>query len=64
MTIAQTLAVAIRHQKAGQLQQAETLYRQILSQQPDNPEALHYLGLIAHQAGQGDAAIELMRSVL
>lgn len=28
--------------------------------QPDNPDALHLLGLIAHQVGRNDAAIELI----
>ena len=41
------LAVAIQHHEAGRLPQAEEIYRQILHTDPDNPEALHLLGLAA-----------------
>lgn len=54
------LTVAIDQHQAGQLQQAEVLYRQVLSAQPDNPDALHLLGVIAFQVGRHGAAIELI----
>jgi len=52
------------HQKAGRLAQAETLYRQVLQQQPEHPEALQYLGMLAHQIGKGEAAVDLMRRAI
>ncbi len=51
---------ALQHHQAGRLADAEFLYRQLLDQQPDHAPALHHLGLLAHQAGDHDAAIELM----
>lgn len=51
---------AMRHHQAGQLQQAESLYRQILQATPNDAEALHGLGLIAYQVGQFQAAVDLM----
>jgi cytochrome c-type biogenesis protein CcmH/NrfG len=36
------------------------LYRRILERQPANPEALYFLGVLAHQAGRNDEAIELI----
>ncbi len=38
--------------------QARALYRQVVNLDPDQADALHLLGLVAHQAGQHDIAIE------
>jgi predicted O-linked N-acetylglucosamine transferase (SPINDLY family) len=54
------LQVALEHHKAGRLAEAEQLYRQVLEQEPGNAEALHFLGVLAHQVGRNDAAIELI----
>ncbi len=58
MTIPEALALAAQHHKAGRLQAAEEIYRQILSAEPDQPDALNNLGLIAHQTGNHKAAVE------
>nr|WP_290226605.1 tetratricopeptide repeat protein [Trichocoleus desertorum] len=50
-TIREALVSAVQHHEAGQLQQAEQLYRLILRQQADYFPALHGLGLIAYQSG-------------
>jgi tetratricopeptide (TPR) repeat protein len=49
------------HHRAGRLPQAAALYQQVLQSEPNHPEALHLLGLIAQDNGQLDAAVELMR---
>ncbi|MDD5179978.1 MAG: tetratricopeptide repeat protein [Gallionellaceae bacterium] len=54
------LQAALAHHQAGRLPQANTLYRQILQVAPDDPDALHFSGLIAHQTGKNEAAIELI----
>lgn len=64
VTIPQAIDIALRHHNAGELQQAEVIYRQILDIQPDHPDVLHLLGLIAHQVGRNDAAIELIGKAL
>ena len=51
---------AARFQAAGQLPQAENILRQILQVQPRHPLALHLLGVIAHQSGKTDLAIDLL----
>ena len=51
---------AIQHHQSGHLQKAEQLYRLILENDPDNPIALHSLGVIAHQRGKHDKAVELI----
>ena len=35
---------ALEHHRAGRLQQAEAIYRQMLRQEPNHPDALHLLG--------------------
>ena len=54
------LQEAIEHHRAGRFPQAESLYRKILHAAPDHPDALHLLGLIAHQAGKIELAVELI----
>lgn len=49
MSIAGALDFALRHHQNGNLQAAESIYRQILHLDADNPEALHLLGVIAYQ---------------
>lgn len=56
-TVPEALKVALQHFQAGRLSQAEQLYRQILQQQPEQPEVLQRLGDIAQKTGQTDAAI-------
>jgi predicted O-linked N-acetylglucosamine transferase (SPINDLY family) len=63
-TIPEILAIGLQHHRAGRLEQAEVLYRQILQVAPDHPDALHYLGLIAHQVGQRDAAIRYLKQAI
>src|SRR5688500_2104920 len=60
MTIQQALELALRHHQAGELQQAEGIYRQVLAVEPTNADALHLLGVIAGAGGRHDAAAELI----
>lgn len=55
--LATTFQRATRHHQAGQLQQAETLYRQILAVDPRHADCLQRLGRIALQVGRADAAL-------
>ena len=57
-TIPEALSLALAHHQAGRLQEAEALYRQILQAQSDHPDALHLLGVTAHQAGKHEIAVE------
>ncbi|MEO5351702.1 MAG: tetratricopeptide repeat protein [Magnetococcus sp. XQGC-1] len=51
---------AFQHHRAGHLPEAEAIYRQIVTVQPDHGEALHQLGCICYQQGQPEAAVEWM----
>ena len=50
----------MRHHQAGELAQAEAIYQQILNVKRDHADALHLLGLKAHQVGDDPKAIELI----
>lgn len=60
----QALARAVERHRAGDLAQAEQYYREVLQREPQHPDALHLLGLIAHQRGQHLEAIELIHQAL
>jgi Flp pilus assembly protein TadD len=60
MTLDQAMKLAMQQHNAGDLARAEQLYRQVLQQSPNHPDALHLLGVLAQQVGKTDAAIELI----
>jgi tetratricopeptide (TPR) repeat protein len=60
VTIEQALDLARQHHGAGRLPEAEGIYQQILSADPNQPIALHLLGVIAHQVGKNDIAVDLI----
>lgn len=64
LTIEQALKVAAAHYRARQFALAETLYRQILSTQPRQVEALHRLGTVALQTGRNAEAAELISEAI
>jgi predicted O-linked N-acetylglucosamine transferase (SPINDLY family) len=59
LTLQQAFDLALRHHAAGDLVQADSILRQILTHTPQEPQVLHLLGLIAYQRGTLPAAIEL-----
>jgi tetratricopeptide (TPR) repeat protein len=59
-TLLQTLGLAQELHFAGRLTEAERIYRQVLTVDPNNAQALHLLGGLSHQTGQPSAAIELI----
>jgi protein O-GlcNAc transferase len=56
--------LAITYHKTGALEQAALLYRKILTQDPDNHEALHMLGVLCSQRGDYDSAIQFIQKTL
>ncbi|MGD0389609.1 MAG: tetratricopeptide repeat protein [Tepidisphaeraceae bacterium] len=64
LTIQQAFDLALQHHKAGRLREAELRYRQILAQQPEHSDAMHLLGVIAHQVGRNDVAVDLIRRAI
>jgi len=62
--IYEKLQAGIQHQHDGELIEAEQLYREILDESPDHPDALHLLGVLAYQIGDYDVAEELIRHAI
>lgn len=56
----QLLQQALSHHQSGRLEQAEVLYQQILATDSRHVDALHLLGVLAHQVGDNAAAVELI----
>ncbi len=52
---------AVGLQQRGDFAGAEAIYAQILAETPDQPDVLHYLGLLKHQSGNGAEAVRLMK---
>jgi Tfp pilus assembly protein PilF len=60
MTAQDYIQQALIHHRAGNLPLAEQLYNQALALDPQNPDALHFLGTLAHQSHQDERAIQLL----
>ncbi|NQU61407.1 MAG: tetratricopeptide repeat protein [Rhodospirillales bacterium] len=50
--------------RQGKLPEAEATYRRALSLQPDHPEGLHLLGVIAHQVDNNELAVDLYKKAI
>ena len=62
--IQEAFDAAIVHYEAGQLEQAEALFRAILQIDPQHPDANYNLGLLAVQFEQGAAALHFLKAAL
>ena len=58
------LESAVLHHQSGCLERADMMYRQVLQAQPENPVALHSLGVLAHQRGRRDGQAYLASAAL
>ncbi len=63
-TASEKIGLALQHHQAGRLAQAEALYREVLALDPQNIDALHFLGVIAHQEGRHKQAEGLISRAL
>lgn len=64
MSMQQALDLAVQHHQAGRLREAEGIYRQLIATDPNNPHALHLLGVLFSQVGQNEQAIEYLRKAI
>jgi tetratricopeptide (TPR) repeat protein len=61
MTNAQALMLAEQKRREGLFADAEDISRRVLSADENNGEALHLLGVLAHQSGKTEEAIAYLR---
>jgi protein O-GlcNAc transferase len=52
------------HHQAGRLDQAVAAYRGVLAIDPEEPDALHLLGVISHQVSQQPLAVQLITQAI
>jgi radical SAM superfamily enzyme YgiQ (UPF0313 family)/Flp pilus assembly protein TadD len=64
MKIEEALKQAIAQHQAGQFQDAERIYREILQAQPNHPDANHNLGVLAIQVKQPVAGLPHLKMAL
>jgi Flp pilus assembly protein TadD/SAM-dependent methyltransferase len=57
---ADLLSKAVARHQSGNLSEAAALYQQVLSIEPNNPQALHNLGVVAHHQRRHEDAIVLI----
>ena len=62
--IQKILEKAVDIHRRGNLARAGVLYRAVLEQDPDQVDALHYLGVIAMQSGRFDEAVDMIGRAL
>jgi predicted TPR repeat methyltransferase len=55
------LQAAVEAHKGGRLSEAEAAYRRILRDEPDNADALNFLGMLTCQTGNPQSAADLLR---
>ncbi len=59
-TAAELFAEGARHHQAGRMADAERCYRQAIAADPRHADALHWLGVMAGEAGRPDVALQLI----
>ena len=64
LTVQQAIDNALQHHQVGDLGKAEILYKKILESNPNQSDALHYLGVISFQLGNCDIAVELITKAI
>ena len=64
MNVNDSLDSALEFQQAGDLKQAEYIYREILIIQPENADALHFLGVLFCQSGNCELGIQYIRQAI
>lgn len=63
-TIEEAMRLAVGHHNAGRLAEAEAIYRQVLAVAPEQPDALHLLGVAARAGRRPAEAERLIRQAL
>ncbi len=61
MTVPEALRVAMQMHQQGSLEEAQALYAKVLEVEPDNPDVLHFLGVLNHQIGESAKGISMLR---
>src|SRR5262245_59731313 len=63
-TLHELFADAVRHQQAGRLAEAGTIYRHILTYAPTHTQTWYALGVVTHQSGDYAGSAEAFERAL
>ena len=61
VVIRRKLQLALTFLKSRDLEQANAVLKEVIRIDPENADALHLLGMIAHDSGKSDTAVDLIR---
>jgi protein O-GlcNAc transferase len=64
LTLSEAVKLGVKYHEAGNLEQAESIYHQVLQVEPKNSSVLHLLGVISAQRKDFDKAIELINQAI
>lgn len=64
MNIPEEINKAVQLHMKGQFAEAGALYKKVLSAQPNNPDALHLLGVVCFQTGDLESSEELINKAI
>jgi predicted O-linked N-acetylglucosamine transferase (SPINDLY family) len=62
--VADLLGAGMKCHQAGRLADAEAYYRQVLTVEPNDADALNMLGVVAQQVGRSELAVGLIRQAI
>ena len=62
--VPEMMQAAVGHHSAGRIQEAESIYRQVLERNPDVPDAVHLLGVVCHQTGNHEEAVQYISKAI
>lgn len=63
-SVGELLNRGLRLHQAGKVQEAVAVYRQVLAVRPEQPDALHLLGVALYQTGQLPQSLECLRKAV
>jgi predicted TPR repeat methyltransferase len=64
MSLVEAVELGVRYQRANQLDIAEAIYARVLEVCPDWPDAVQFLGVLKHQRGASEEAVQLIRRAI
>ena len=65
LNLQDAFSLAMQMHRHGNYDGAEMLYRKLLKAVPDDPDVLHFFGVLLHQRGDSNAAVDLIeKSIL
>lgn len=62
--LSDAVRLGLDHMKARRFSDAGRIFEQILKERPDDPDALHLLGMALHEQGRSEQAVELLQKAV